>query len=203
MKTLLMLSLLFAGAGKIDPRFDPTIGDVLGWISAPPDELELARAAAAAELAKLSLATPNVTVPNVADPYEFDNYPDFRTAVRASGKGVLVVGVPDRYTGTSTVHCRVESGFRGYADGEWDFWVEGKDVWVRAKPKEVKPNLASPFAVIPSIRDTPAQPVATSPRRDKGPGSSAGTPGTASTSTVAHGAAVLGGTSSDCPTGQP
>lgn len=59
------------------------------------------------------------------DPYGFKDYKDFYTHVERGGKGVLVVGIPDKYVGGYLRHCRVESGFGGLADGEYECWKEG------------------------------------------------------------------------------
>lgn len=54
------------------------------------------------------------------DPYGFAGYADFYQHVARVGSGTLVVGIPDKYVGTYTAHCRVPSGFSGLADGNYD-----------------------------------------------------------------------------------
>jgi hypothetical protein len=115
-------------------------------IGAPPDEL--ARAAVAVEVAKLALSKPTPAIKQ--DPYRME-YAAFHAWIRGGGRGVLVVGIPDRYVGGYETHCWVPSGFGGLRDGEYDCKVlNGNCVMTR---REVAPNLGTPFAT-----RTPAQP---------------------------------------------
>lgn len=109
-------------------------------------EDEAARAAVAVQLAKLKLQTPDVKpqpAAPVGDPYGYASYDDFYRAVASGIKGVLVVGIEDRYVQSYTAHCRVPSGAYGLADGEYDCFPlngvpqlepRGKAVSQKARP---------------------------------------------------------------------
>jgi hypothetical protein len=103
---------------------------------APPDD-ELARAAVAVEVAKLSLRAPGPGIKQ--DPYRME-YAAFHAWIRDGGRGVLVVGIPDRYVGSYETHCWVPSGFGGLRNGEWDCF--GKNEMTPRKSASAAPEVA-------------------------------------------------------------
>ena len=91
------------------------------------------------------------------DPYKIVKYAEFHTWVKGGGRGVLVVGVKDRYVGTYETHCWVPSGFGGLRDGEYDcFYADGDNRM--SSRKAVVPEVTSsvPFppagAAVPLVR---------------------------------------------------
>ncbi len=71
--------------------------------------------AAAVEPAPVFVAAPNAP----GDPYGVADYGEFYRRIADGNPGRLAVGVPDPWVGTYHLHCRVPSGFRGLADGEY------------------------------------------------------------------------------------
>lgn len=77
-----------------------------------------------------------------SDPYGVPDYAAFRARITGNVRGVLVVGVPDRFVGGYQFHCRVASGFAGLADGEYDCWEEnGRPVM---QLRSAAPGVAAP-----------------------------------------------------------
>jgi hypothetical protein len=111
-------------------------------IGAPPDD-ELGRAAVAVEVAKLALSKPTPAIKQ--DPYRME-YPAFHAWIRSGGRGVLVVGITDRYVGSYETHCWVPSGFGGLRDGEYDCFGKNEMTPRKGAAPEVAPTLR-PFPV--------------------------------------------------------
>jgi hypothetical protein len=77
------------------------------------------------------------------DPYLVESYADFYRQVEGGVKGILIVGVKDRYVQTYQIRCVVPSGFSGFADGEYDCYLENGQNTM--KLREGVSQKASPF----------------------------------------------------------
>lgn len=160
-------------------------------------------------------ATPTFTVKNTAtptpkssryDPYGFADYGEFLKAVtragRHKGRFVLVVGGKDRYVGTYQEHCRVPSGFRGLADGEYDAYLLNGVPVLELRPTpgvSAPPPFAPPGGSITGgSKDTSARTVGMCPSPGPAPGFNVGPVRfRIHTGTPVPAAAFPGGT--DCP----
>jgi hypothetical protein len=138
---------------------------------------------------------PAVTIDDRAgDPYGYASYDDFYRAVASGIKGVLVVGIEDRYVQSYTAHYRVPSGFGGFTDGEYDCYPENGVPQMQPR-KAVSPK-ASGKSGGPVTTDAPN--AATSPRPAVGTSPSSGT----RPRVISIGAPnVVPWASTDCPTG--
>lgn len=94
-------------------------------VSADPDAD--ARAAVAVELAKLAIqpapVVPVLPKSDTTDPLRIDDYAAFVARIRTGQRGVLVVGIEDRWVNTYQIHCRVDS-LDGFAPGNYDCWLD-------------------------------------------------------------------------------
>lgn len=72
---------------------------------------------------------------DVYDPYGISDYTKFREwIVKGIGEGILTVGPVDKNVGSYQTHCRVDSGWKGLADGEYTcFALNGDAVMVPKK----------------------------------------------------------------------
>lgn len=104
------------------------------------------------------------------DPYHitYDEMYD-RIAKKQLRKGIVLVGVADRYVESYQVHTVVPSGFGGFADGEYECFLYNGVPAMQLR-EAVSPK-ASPF----TMPATGVRPAATSRLQVKEPGSSVGT----------------------------
>lgn len=87
------------------------------------------------------------------DPYGYANYSDFLEQIKVGIRGVLVIGIADQWVATYKMHCRVESGFGGLANGEYDCWMQdGKAVMELRKAVAAKPRPFRQAPTTPAIR---------------------------------------------------
>ena len=174
MRTAVLLLLIPSVASGAEKPIDPAVAAAWGWSGDPTGE------------------GPNPHTPY--DPYGHGTYESFRKAVEAGGKGILIVGIADKYVGGSTVHCWVKTGWEGFADGEYDcFILNGKAVM--EPRKEGKP------VAVPKAQEsgtTPTTPVIVAVGRST---SSSDTYCPGVTFTLAPRAGIPGNT--DSPPGQP
>jgi hypothetical protein len=75
-----------------------------------------------------------VVQPSVFDPYGFPSYEKFLESVKLGIGGVLSIGITDRWVGKYQTHYRVESGFGGFPDGEYDCWLQNGKPVMRLHP---------------------------------------------------------------------
>lgn len=113
------------------------------------------------EFTVINKTTPQVafTVVNKAtpavskyDPYKME-YREFYVWIGSGGRGVLVVGIPDRYVGGYENHCWVPSGFAGLKDGEYDCFGKNE----MTPRKSAAPAVAAPGPFLATTQDTTAR----------------------------------------------
>lgn len=163
--------------------------------AAPPTaaEIERERVRVAIAIARARTETAPAAPAASPDPYGVADYNTFLTKVERGIRGVLVVGIADKYVGSYLTHCRVPSGFGDLADGEYDCWMQdGKAV---LQPRKEGPSqTATPFPQGAFTVGTIAPPAGLSAAPAPGAGSFAGTTRTAPTITYVPTAGLAGGT---------
>jgi hypothetical protein len=120
--------------------------------SAPPTpDPEAERLRIAVEVAIAIAKAKKPALPKVdpapGDPYGSSSYAEFQSKIARGMRGVLVIGIPDKWFQSYQLHYRVESGtFPGWPDGDYDCWLDSRTGELKMQPrKEVAPKSAVPF----------------------------------------------------------
>lgn len=163
--------------------------------AAPPTEAEKERERVRVAIEIARARAPVIVPPksDPGDPLRIDDYAAFVARIRTGQRGVLVVGIPDKWAQSYQLHCHVESGFGGLADGDWDAWLDSRTNTPVLQPRKAA---KTPEVVRPPIPFSDSTGITIAPAKSGTEASTSGVvmsspPRTSSTATVTRTGRVL------------